>query len=568
VADPVDWRADGTPFSPRFQHPDRSEDGALAEARDVFLAGCGLPAAWRGARSWCILETGFGPGLNFLVTWQAWQDDPQRPALLHYVATEAFPATAEALHRNAAADPALHALSDALADACYGLETGTHRISLDGGRVLLTLLIGDSNQSLRNLGRWADSVYLDGSSLETDPDKRDGNAVRAVARCCRAGARLATRTAARSVHEALASAGFAVSEGLAPKGRHLLAQLVHLPARHRPAPTPVVGDCTVIGAGLAGAAVARALALRGWRVTVLEAGPAPASGASGVPAGLFAPHISADDAVLSRITRAGVRALIALAQQVLTRGVDWDLSGVRQLRDGADPLLHSHAGWLRPARLVEALLATPGVQVHYGRPVKRIHADDRTLTVVATGHAAGELLGHGLVLQPVAGQVSFAPLAGSSATDMPWNGHGHFLPAVPDGEDGVFWLTGASFERDCAVVDATPADRLAHHQTNRHRLGELLPTLQPLLPGMFADVSDWRGVRGTSPDRLPIVGPWPNPDSTVWACTALGARGITTAVLCADILVASLHGEPLPVAPRLAESVGTARMARRIAKNA
>ena len=57
----------------------------------------------------------------------------------------------------------------------------------------------------------------------------------------------------------------------------------------------------ILGAGLAGAAAARALADAGCRVTVHEAGPAAASGASGLPAGLLAPHVSGDDNVLSQI---------------------------------------------------------------------------------------------------------------------------------------------------------------------------------------------------------------------------------------------------------------------------
>ncbi len=35
--------------------------------------------------------------------------------------------------------------------------------------------------------------------------------------------------------------------------------------------------CAVVGAGLAGAAVARALALRGWQVTVLDRAAQPAA---------------------------------------------------------------------------------------------------------------------------------------------------------------------------------------------------------------------------------------------------------------------------------------------------
>ena len=64
MAEPVDWRADGVPRSARFDDIYHSESGALAQARHVFLAGCGLPEAWAGQPQWRILETGFGLGLS------------------------------------------------------------------------------------------------------------------------------------------------------------------------------------------------------------------------------------------------------------------------------------------------------------------------------------------------------------------------------------------------------------------------------------------------------------------------------------------------------------------------
>ena len=92
AAETVHWREDGTPTSPRFGDIYRSAGGdgrgGLAQARQVFLAGCGLladgdaPSAWAGRQVWQVLETGFGLGLNFLATWQAWRADPQRPARL------------------------------------------------------------------------------------------------------------------------------------------------------------------------------------------------------------------------------------------------------------------------------------------------------------------------------------------------------------------------------------------------------------------------------------------------------------------------------------------------------
>ena len=107
MAESIDWLDDGTPYSPRFGDRYHSEQGGMAQARDVFLHGCGLPQAWAGQRQWRILETGFGFGLNFLTTWAAWRADPQQPTLLHFVSLEAWPVSADDLLRAATRLPEL-----------------------------------------------------------------------------------------------------------------------------------------------------------------------------------------------------------------------------------------------------------------------------------------------------------------------------------------------------------------------------------------------------------------------------------------------------------------------------
>src|SRR3954466_2321651 len=89
---------DGIPYSESFGDVYHSADGGPAQARHVFLAGNGLPERWRGRRRFVILETGFGLGLNFLVTLQAWRRDPQRCERLHFVSVEKHPFALSDLH--------------------------------------------------------------------------------------------------------------------------------------------------------------------------------------------------------------------------------------------------------------------------------------------------------------------------------------------------------------------------------------------------------------------------------------------------------------------------------------
>ncbi|MBU1665894.1 MAG: bifunctional tRNA (5-methylaminomethyl-2-thiouridine)(34)-methyltransferase MnmD/FAD-dependent 5-carboxymethylaminomethyl-2-thiouridine(34) oxidoreductase MnmC, partial [Gammaproteobacteria bacterium] len=82
---------DGTPISEAYDDIYHSADGGPGQARHVFLQGNDLPQRWQGRERFVILETGFGSGLNFLATWAAWRDDPERCERLHYLAVEKHP---------------------------------------------------------------------------------------------------------------------------------------------------------------------------------------------------------------------------------------------------------------------------------------------------------------------------------------------------------------------------------------------------------------------------------------------------------------------------------------------
>jgi len=620
----IEWLDDGTaggsPFSPRFGDRYRSELGGLDQAREVFLKGCGLPEAWGGQPQWTVLETGFGLGLNFLVTWAAWKADPQRPRMLHFVSTEAFPASAADVLRSAQTHAELIPFAEQLQAQLWGLLPGFHRLVFEGGRVLLTLCIGDAKAMLREQSFEADSVYLDGFSPQRNPDIWDVHTFKAVARCCRRGTRVATWTIARSVRDGLAQCGFAVKKvpGIPPKRDNLQGEFnpAWEPKKTQPPPARrAPSSCMVIGAGLAGAAVAASLARRGWQVLVLDAAEEPAAGASGLPAGLLAPHVSPDDSPLSRLSRHGIRATLQQAQSLLQAG-DWGHTGVLEhavehprkrpeswqadwadaaddwtcpaeaaqlaqcgLPPGTPSLWHARAGWARPAALVDAWLATPGVQSHGRSAVNRLSRDTQApgqwqaldaqgrelaraeLVVLAAGYAsralaaaAGTEAGE-LALQAIRGQVSWnrhAPGTAAALPPFPVNGHGSLAPAVPlAGEaGGLAWVMGSSFERDNTQAETRPAD----DRHNFDRLQTLLPETARALAAQFeaGQVQSWAGVRCATPSRLPALGPLA---PGLWVCSGMGSRGLSFATLCGELLAAKLHAEPLPLEQRLADAL-------------
>ncbi len=78
---PASLASDADPRSPRLD-----DVGGAGQAPQRLLARHGLPTRWAGREAFTIVETGFGPGLDFLATWAAWRADPSRSRRLHFIA--------------------------------------------------------------------------------------------------------------------------------------------------------------------------------------------------------------------------------------------------------------------------------------------------------------------------------------------------------------------------------------------------------------------------------------------------------------------------------------------------
>jgi len=129
------------------------------------------------------------------------------------------------------------------------------------------------------------------------------------------------------------------------------------------------------------------------------------------------------------------------------------------------------------------------------------------------------------------------------------NGNGHFIPDVPM-HDGHAWFAGSTFDRDDTQLDERPAD----HAANFARLQLLAPSVAAQLESDFKSnaVQAWTGIRCASSNRRPIV---TEVRPGLWVSTAMGSRGLTYSTLCAEVLAARLHAEPLPLEHKMAESL-------------
>ncbi len=332
------------------------------------------------------------------------------------------------------------------------------------------------------------------------------------------------------------------------------------------------GTALVVGAGLAGSAVAHSLALRGWQVTVLGAGGTPADGASGLPAGLFCPHVSPDDSVLSRLSRSGVRMTLQRLRDVCQEGADWAPSGVLEhCTDGGTGLpaswatgpgaqwshapsaeqlhtaglpadtvacWHAQAGWVvRPAQLVQPSCNTCASNSSAMPQVARLHtsADGRWEALDADGQvlAQADLAGAGLRPRDpwrcclLAHRGSFKRCAvkspglahaqqcsGTAAISRQRQRQPRAPCALPRWADvghGLHLLAGCGQHADFAGRPNRRPQRELEQAGNPAARQRCAPLAPWFTPGDERCQPTWGRVRVASHDRLPIAARWAIP---------------------------------------------------------
>lgn len=199
----VTWRPGSVPVSTAFDDPYFSLDNGLDETRHVFLRGNDLPARFRdGFR---VAELGFGTGLNFLATLEAW-DTTGVAGHLHYTSFEQYPMTVRDMNR---ALQALDATGLRTTDLTRVWDVAGGAFSF-GSNVTLEVLIGDARSVLPAWSEQADAWFLDGFSPAKNPELWQPDLMRDVARATAPGGSFATYTAAGFVRRGLQAAGFEV----------------------------------------------------------------------------------------------------------------------------------------------------------------------------------------------------------------------------------------------------------------------------------------------------------------------------------------------------------------------
>lgn len=576
------WTDEGAPRSGRFDDVYFSREDGLAESRAVFLAGAGLPAAWQGRRRFTVAELGFGTGLNIAALLELWHREGPSGAQLHILSVEGYPLSRDEAARALAAWPEIANAAEALLSAWPLPTPGFHRLDLPGFAATVDLAIGDAAGALTAWSGRADAWFLDGFAPSTNPGMWNDAVLDAVAARSAPGARLATFTVAGAVRRGLTERGFSVEKqpGHGRKRERLEARRSGTPETD---PTPRVA---VIGAGIAGAALARAFSALGQGCTIVDAAR-PGAGASGFPAALVTPRLDAGDADIAALfAQALSRArtlYTAIPGALLADGVVQLEQAGRDARrfakvatqpvwpDGAMTVLSAadcettlgepvgvgglemagalavdpHAvldAWLTETATVKATVA----RIEPGPTGWRLMNSTGALileaevVVVAAGWGSAGLA-PALPLAPVRGQADW--VEGVTTVPVAWGGY-----AVPTRHGLLF---GATHERNVTSSDTEPGATARNLETVAARLPRLARRIAAAGP-----VQSHAAVRATTPDRLPVAGELA---PGLFTLAGLGSRGFCAAPLLADHVAALALGAASPLTMALARRVDPTR---------
>lgn len=212
------------PLSSEFSDLYCSRHGGWDEKTYVFVQGNALPERFPQAENFIIAELGFGIGLSFLTTLDAWQRYSSTQGSLHFYSIEAYPLTQEELYSALRAQevpaPLQHALLESWPQCPF-----THDLTLTWGSATLHLLVGDVRVKLSALPHTINAWFLDGFSPVKNPTMWGDDLWKTMATHSTEQATASTYSCANLVRQGLTSAGFSWQKvkGFAYKDGMLLA---------------------------------------------------------------------------------------------------------------------------------------------------------------------------------------------------------------------------------------------------------------------------------------------------------------------------------------------------------
>lgn len=340
-------------------------------------------------------------------------------------------------------------------------------------------------------------------------------------------------------------------------------------------------DVAVVGGGVTGCACALALAEAGVRVRLYEARTI-ASGASGRNGGFalrggamrydvaretFGPERAT---AFWRLTERALDRMEALAGDAFRRVGSFRLAADEQERDElraehdalrADgfavewvdelperlagrylgAIAHPTDGALYPARWVRRLAAQAaeaGAEIRERSRVSSVDELEADHVVIASdGYPSGLFAELDAVVQPTRGQVVTTEPLAELLYDRPHYARQglDYWQQLPDGRLVVGGRRDVALETEFTAEEATTAPVQA-------ALESLVRDLVGRLPAI---THRWAGIFGTTPDRLPLVGPVPH-HSGIWVASGYSGHGNVLGLASGELVANAILGRREP----------------------
>lgn len=590
----MQWSDDGRLVSLDYGDVYFQSGGGLDESRYVFLEqnNLGTRFSQTDNMSFAVAELGFGTGLNFLLTARLFLDTAPDTAQLDYVAFEKHPILKSDLEKIYRHWPELAAISDEIIRLYPPMTEGMHRLSFANGRIRLTLVYGDAADTMPQTIGAFDCWFLDGFAPDCNGEMWQDQLIAGIAKRTKPGGTLSTFTVSGPVRRSLAAYGFDVGKvkGFGIKWSMTVARM----KGEAPAPSDKKA-IAVIGAGIAGCSIARALADQGHRTVIIDRAESFCTGASGNAVGVVYPKLTVDPSPMGSYH---LTAFSHARNDLLSRRIaSWKNCGVlhKDLDEETadrhrnmiqrnqfpadvavhwknDGLFQSLAGTVSPRDWAATLIDHPHVQKLYAKDIASLaRMDDKWTLTTSSGDAMIEadivIIACGwhsqlfsqtaeLPLQSLRGQLTHLTPTKESARIRHVLCHDGYI--APLNEEG-FHVVGATFSRELPEPQETRAE------DDLHNIGKLKQHL-PQLGLSEKNITGHRAsFRAATPDKLPMIGPVPvraafidnTPEHypALYLATGFGAHGMTGAPLAAQLLAAMISDTPLPVPEDLLQHV-------------
>lgn len=566
----LEWHQ-GLPFSIQYNDIYHSKACGIEQSRYVFIDGNNLIDRWHSwsqeqATLFTIAETGFGTGLNFLLSWHLWEQYAPKTCRLQFISCEKHPLTQDDLAKSLDYWPQLKEQAHQLIKNYPPLTPGFHHLSFCEGRVTLTLMLGDAFECYEQLlicGKskleyvlrtsFVDAWYLDGFAPAKNKSMWSDSLMNVIALLSKEGTTLATYTAAAMVKKHLSHHGFTVDKkkGFGPK-RHMISAnfnpiaaqsitRVHTPWHVSQPEKYANKSAVIVGAGLAGCFTAWSLAKKGWKITLIDELNAVGKAASANQQAVLFPKLSAYNSPLTQLMLSAFLYATRVYSSILNQHPLGELKGSLVLASNQKeqlaqsslrawlehypelgtlvevqhaselaglPLQHPGlfiplSGWINSASLCQFLASMEGISLVTGTSVEQLFFDKRWIVNGLETEVLILANGYKINSFKETEYLQVKPIRGQMTAIS--STQQSSLLKIPLCAEGHVLPAINGLHR----VGATYELKTAESEIKNHDVLLNLAKLDKLAPDVsWSDqvMEHWAGVRATTTDYLPIVG--------------------------------------------------------------